>query len=405
MWEQIRANERKSVMLVAVMAIILLLVGYSLGMVFENPIAGLVIALVVWGIMTLVAYFQGDSILLSSAGAKKISPDDHPRLYNVVEEMKIASGLEKMPDVYIIDDPALNAFATGRDPNRASVAITSGLLQKLSRDELQGVIAHERSHIKNRDVKLMALLAGMLGTIVILAWYASRFLFYSGAANRSRRSSSSSSDGSAQLIIMALAIVLMILAPIFAQIIYFATSRRREYLADASSALYTRYPEGLASALEKLATSNTQVKSANKATAPMYIINPFQKKGMSINDLTSTHPPIAERIRILRAMAGASIADYERAYEQVKGKHVVAHSVLAAAGAGSVSLRQASADTKPVGEATAELERARETSDVLWRKSDYQTIDCDCGTRLRVPSSFRGQSVQCPHCGRIHPVE
>ncbi len=405
MWEQIRANERKSVMLVAVMAIILLLVGYSLGMVFENPIAGLVIALVVWGIMTLVAYFQGDSILLSSAGAKKINPDDHPRLYNVVEEMKIASGLEKMPDVYIIDDPALNAFATGRDPNRASVAITSGLLQKLSRDELQGVIAHEISHIKNRDVKLMALLAVMLGTIVILAWYASRFLFYSGAANRSRRSSSSSSDGSAQLIILALAIVLMILAPIFAQIIYFATSRRREYLADASSALYTRYPEGLASALEKLATSNTQVKSANKATAPMYIINPFQKKGMSINDLTSTHPPIAERIRILRAMAGASIADYERAYEQVKGKHVVAHSVLAAAGAGSVSLRQASADTKPVGEATAELERARETSDVLWRKSNYQTIDCDCGTRLRVPPSFRGQSVQCPHCGRIHRVE
>lgn len=401
MWEQIRANERKSAVLVSLMAIILLLLGYFIGLIFGSPIAGLVVALVIWGIMTLVAYFQGDSILLSTAGARKISPDDHPRLYNVVEEMKIASGLEKMPDVYIIDDPALNAFATGRDPNKASVAITSGLLQKLNRDELQGVIGHEVSHIKNRDVKLMALLAVMLGTIVILAWYASRMLFFSGAATRNRRSSSSS-GGSGQLIILAVAIVLMILAPIFAQLIYFATSRRREYLADASSALYTRYPEGLASALEKLAASNTQVKSANKATAPMYIINPFQKKGMSVSNLTSTHPPIAERVRILRAMSGASVADYERAYEQIKGKHIVSASALA--GAGAMGLRQASADTKPVEEASPELERARETSDALWRMSNYQIIDCQCGTRLKVPSSFRGSSVQCPRCGRIHQV-
>ena len=204
------------------------------------------------------------------------------------------------------------------------------------------------------------------------------------------------------MIILAVAIVLMILAPIFAQLIYFAVSRKREYLADASSALYTRYPEGLASALEKLATSNTQVKSANKATAPMYIINPFKKKGMSISDLTSTHPPIAERIRILRAMAGASMADYERAYEQIKGKHIVSASALA--GAGAMGLRQASADTKPVEEASPELERARETSDALWRMSNYQIIDCQCGTRLKVPSSFRGSSVQCPRCGRIHQV-
>ncbi len=403
MWEQIRANERKSAVLVAVMAVILLLLGYFLGLLFfDNPIAGLIVALFVWGIMTLIAYFQGDSILLSSAGARKINPDDHPRLYNVVEEMKIASGLEKVPDVYIIDDPALNAFATGREPNKASVAITSGLLQKLNRDELQGVIGHEISHIKNRDVKLMALLAVLLGTIVILAWYASRMLFYSGAATRNRRSSSSS-GGSGQLIILAVAIVLMILAPIFAQLIYFATSRKREYLADASSALYTRYPEGLASALEKLATSNTQVKSANKATAPMYIINPFQKKGMSISNLTSTHPPIAERVRILRAMAGASVVDYERAYEQVKGKRIVPASALA--GIGAVGLRQASAESKPLEEAPAELERARETSDVLWQMSNYKTIDCDCGTRLRVPSSFRGGSVRCPHCGRVHQVD
>ncbi len=252
MWEQIRSNQIRSVVLVVVMGIILALLGYFLGLYFfGSGIAGLIIALIIWAIMNLIAYFQGDSILLAMAGARKISPDDHPRLYNVVEEMKIASGLEKMPDIYIIDDPALNAFATGRDPKKAAVAITSGLLQKLNRDELQGVIGHEMSHIKNRDVLLMAMCSVLLGTIVILAWYASRFMFFGGMAGNRRSSSSGSGGGMAQLIILVVAIVLMILAPIFAQLIYFAVSRRREYLADASSALYTRYPEGLASALEK----------------------------------------------------------------------------------------------------------------------------------------------------------
>ena len=152
------------------MGLLLLLVGYFLGLYFfGSGIGGLIIALLVWGVMSLVAFFRGGNILLTLSRAKKISRDDHPRLYNVVEEMKIASGLEKMPDIYIIDDPALNAFATGRDPNRAAVAITSGLLQKLNRDQLQGVIAHEISHIKNRDVLLMAMSSVLLGTIVILA--------------------------------------------------------------------------------------------------------------------------------------------------------------------------------------------------------------------------------------------
>ena len=316
MWEQIRSNQIRSVVLVVAMGGLLLLIGYLLGVYFlDSAIGGLVIALAVWVIMSLVAYFNGDSLLLTMSRAKKISRDDHPRLYNVVEEMKIASGLEKMPDIYIIDDPALNAFATGRDPKRASVAITSGLLQKLNRDELQGVIAHEISHIKNRDVLLMAMTSVLLGTIVILAWYGSRFLIF-GNMGGSRRSSGSGGGGQAQLIILVVAIVFMILAPIMAQFIYFAVSRKREYLADASAALYTRYPEGLASALEKLGASTGQLKAANKATAPMYIVNPFRKKGMKASDLSSTHPPISERIRILRAMPGASLVDYDQAYRQ-----------------------------------------------------------------------------------------
>ena len=222
MWEQIRANRTKSIILVTAMAVLLLAIGFFLGFYFlENGIAGLFIALVIWFIMTLIAFYSGDSILLSLSKAKKIGPNDYPRLYNVVEEMKIASGLEKMPDVYIIDDKALNAFATGRDPNKASVAITTGLLERLNRDELQGVMAHEISHIKNRDVLLMAITAVMLGTIVILAWYVSRILIF-GSMGRSR---SSSRGGGGNGWILIVGIVFMILAPILAQLIYYAISR------------------------------------------------------------------------------------------------------------------------------------------------------------------------------------
>ncbi|MDO8567150.1 MAG: M48 family metallopeptidase [Dehalococcoidales bacterium] len=399
MWEQIRSNQIRSVVLVAGMGVLLLLLGYLLGEVFTgNGIAGVIVAVIVWVIMSLVAYAQGDSILLAVSKARKINPADHPRLYNIVEEMKIASGLEKMPDVYIIDDPALNAFATGRDPNHASVAITSGLLQKLNRDELQGVIGHEISHIKNRDVLTMAMCAVLLGTIVILAWYASRMLFF-GGMTRSRRSSSKDSGGG-QIIILVVAIVLMILAPIMAQLIYFAVSRKREYLADASSALYTRYPEGLASALEQIAGSSTELSSANKATAPMYISNPFRKEGMSVSDLTATHPPISERVRILRAMGGASFAEYDKAYRQMhRGKGVVPPSALTAPAAGPLRSAQPGAV-----EEEDKVERTRETSSLMWRLNAYKTIDCDCGTTLRIPPNFSESTVACPHCGRVHEV-
>lgn len=390
-------------MLTIGMGALLVVLGYVLGLYFfDSPIAGLIIALILWAIMTLVAYFQGDSVLLRMAGARKIRPDDHPRLYNVVEEMKIASGLETMPDVYIIDDPALNAFATGRDPKRASVAITSGLLQKLNRDELQGVIAHEISHVKNRDVLLMAMCSVLLGTIVILAWYGSRFMLFGGMGG-SRRSSSKGGGGcgGGMAVILIVALVFMILAPIMAQLIYFAVSRKREYLADASAALYTRYPEGLASALEKLGASTGQLKSANKATAPMYIVNPFRGKGLKASDLTSTHPPLSERIRILRAMSGASFVDYDQAYRQVHrgGKGVMPAASLAA---GAVPLAGAAPEARAAE--PDEIQRARETSDVMWRMSDYKTIPCDCGAKLRVPPTFKEPRIRCPHCGRTHQI-
>ena len=402
MWEQIRSNRIRSVVLVVGMGLLLLLLGYFLGLAFlASGIGGLAIALVIWVVMSLVAYFQGDSILLAASGAKKIKRDDHPRLYNTVEEMKIASGLPKMPDIYIIDDPALNAFATGRDPDKASVAITSGLLQKLNRDELQGVIAHEISHIKNRDVMLMAMTSVLLGTIVILAWYGSRVMLF-GGAGRSRRSSSGG-GGQAQIIIMIVAIALAILAPLIAYMIYFAISRKREYLADACGALYTRYPEGLASALEKLGASTGQLKSANKATAPMYIINPFRKKGRAATDLSSTHPPISERIRILRSMGGGvSFADYDTAYRQVHtgGGGIMPASAVALAGATSQPVTPPKKAAEP-----DKITRTRETSDLMWKMGKYREIDCDCGAKLRVPPGFKQSEIKCPHCGRVHKLK
>lgn len=406
MWEQIRANQRKSTILVIAMGILLTALGAVLGYYFVGDwIIGLVVAFVIWGILSLVAYYQGDSIMLSIAGAKKISKADHPRLFNIVEEMTIASGMPKMPDVYIIDDPALNAFATGRDPKKAAVAVTSGLLQKLNRDELQGVIAHEMSHVKNRDVLLMTMAGVMLGTIVMLAYVAQRTFFFGGGGSR-RSSSSKDGGGAAQVIILAVALVLIILAPIFAQLLYYAVSRKREYLADASGALFTRYPEGLASALEKIGGSSVPLKSANKATAPMYISNPFRKKSMSLNDLTSTHPPIADRVRVLRAMGGASYADYEAAYKNThNNKGMMPRTALAMASTGAVPLANPSGSTEPVEPAAAAVERARDTTQALWQMNSYKTIDCPCGTRLRVPPNYSRSDVQCPHCGRIHQVK
>lgn len=398
MWEQIRSNQIRSVVLTIGMGALLIVLGYVLGLYFfDSPTAGLFIAILLWAIMSLVAYFQGDSILLQMHGAKKIGPDDHPRLYNVVEEMKIASGLEAMPAVYVIDDPSLNAFAVGRDPKRASVAITSGLLQKLNRDELQGVIAHEISHVKNRDVLLMAMCSILLGTIVLIAWYGSRFLLFGGAGGRR---SSSRGGGQGQIIILVVALVFMILAPIMAQLIYFAISRKREYLADASAALYTRYPEGLASALEKLGGSAIQLKSANQATAPMYIVNPFRKKGLKASDLSSTHPRLSERIRILRSMGGASFGEYDSAYRQVHGGRGVIPAGAMAAAAVPITTRKLEGGA---GEPD-EVQRARETSDAMWKMSNYRTISCDCGTKVRVPPNFREPRIQCPHCGKPHQL-
>ena len=249
------------------------------------------------------SYYNSDKLVISSVGAKPADPVLHQRFINMVEGLAIAAGLPEPPRAFVMDDPSPNAFATGRDPKHAAIVVTTGLLDLMGRDELEGVLAHEMSHIKNYDILLATIISVLVGTVIIISQFLMRWMWY-GGGGRGRRDSSSGGGGAAMLIILAIAILFIILAPIASQIIQLAVSRKREYLADASAASLTRLPEGLASALEKIANYATPVKRASKATAHMFIEDPFKKpkrEGM-ITTLFSTHPPIYDRIARLRAM-------------------------------------------------------------------------------------------------------
>jgi len=403
MWEQIRSNQRRSVILLVLMATLLLLLGFVLGEAYQpgGGGGGLGVAFLVWLILALVSYYQGGNIMLALSGAKEIQRNDIPMLYNIVEEMKIASGMPRMPRIFIIDDTAPNAFATGRDPEHAAVAVTAGLLKTLNRNELQGVIAHEIAHIQNRDVLLMIMVGVMLGSIVHLANIGFRVMFYGGG----RRSRSSSGGGQAQAIMIVISLVLAILAPIVAYLIYFAISRRREYLADAGGAQYTRYPEGLASALEKISMSSLQLARASKATSPMYIINPLKPRALKAGSLTSTHPPVSERIKILRSMAGgASYADYEKAFRKVQGGKAGIIPARTLETAPTVPLESPASPAASLLGKSEKVRTQRQTRDALWKANKYRMIDCDCSARLKVPPTHKTPRVKCPRCGKEHKV-
>ena len=406
MWELIRANKRDSVMLMILMAFVLLTLGLIIGLaVFgsQGGLIGLGMAALVWLILTLVSFSAGDQILLAASHAQPVTHDVHPQLFNVVEEMKIAAGLPAMPKIYIINDPAPNAFATGRSPESASIAVTAGLLGRLNRDELQGVVAHEMSHILHRDILYVMMAGVMLGGVVLISQVFLRGMLRGSIGSHRRYSSQSRGGGQAQLVIAVVAILAAILAPLMAQLLYFALSRRREYLADAGAARLTRYPEGLASALEKIATDPApQLAVANDATAPMYIVNPFKKRGkMDLSAWTSTHPPIAERVRILRSMSrGASYKDYAEAFATVsRSKNPVP---IAAVAKEQVPIRQAQAEaTKP--EKTQK--QIRQIGDIMRRVNGFQFLTCACGLKIKVPPDFKPNAVECPRCGRTLPLQ
>lgn len=295
MYSQIAENKRNSWLLVILVTAVLVLLGYLIGEYWGSGYGGIAAALVIALVSSLAAYFGGAGMILGLSRARRIEKKDHPQLFNVVEELTIAAGVP-MPAIYVIDDTAPNAFATGRDPAHASVAITTGLLEKLSRDELQGVMAHELSHVQNRDILFAMMVGIMVGSIALISDFFLRSVFWGGG----RRRRSGSDKGGGPLIVVAL--VLAILAPIFAKILQLAVSRQREYLADASAARLTRYPEGLASALEKIAGDREVLEVANRATQHLYIVNPIKPFEKRAKSLFSTHPPLEERVARLRAM-------------------------------------------------------------------------------------------------------
>ena len=395
MWEQIQANKRKSFLVITIMASVLVLMGYAVGLAVSPPNAwiGVVAAVTVWVVLFGTAMAGGSGVLLLSSGAREIAHDDNPRLFNIVEEMTIAAGLPAVPKVFIMDNAAPNAFAVGT-PEKAAVAVTTGLLTKLNRDELQGVIAHEIGHVRNQDTRFMTLAGVMMGAIVLLADVILRSAFYSGMGRRRR---SSSDGGQAQAIFMIVAIVLAILAPIVAQLLYFACSRRREYLADASAARFTRYPEGLASALEKISAGVQSPKGVNRATAPMYIVNPLQAAHAAAG-LLSTHPATGERVKILRSMAGgADYASYERAFTAATNDKLIGARTLQEDSATAVR------DASDEPEADT-LTRTREATDIMHRMAGFLFLSCACGLRIKVPPTYAGKAVACPRCSRQHQI-
>ncbi len=309
-YSQAAANRRKSFLLVLLIVALLALLGFTIGYGTTGVLAGGLGWLGIFGIIaiisSLVGYFSGDRVVLAASKARPVTEGQAPQLINVVRELTLSAGIP-MPSVYLIDDTALNAFATGRDPQHASIAVTTGLLERLDREELQGVIGHELSHVRNFDIRYAMLVGVLVGTIALVADVFLRMTFWGGFGRRS--SSRDRGGGGLQVIVFMIAILLALLAPFFGRLVQLAVSRQREYLADASSVELTRNPHGLQRALAVLADDREVLEVANRATQHLYFRNPIRKSEDRSKGLFSTHPPIIERINRLRALSGEAPID------------------------------------------------------------------------------------------------
>jgi heat shock protein HtpX len=407
MWELIAANRRKSLTLFAGMALILCLLGYGIGHTVHPDGGGqfgLVVAVSIWLVLSAMSVAGGGSLLLRLSRARPVSPDVHPVLYNVVEEMKIASGLPAMPKIYIIDERAPNAFATGLRPEDSVIAVTAGLLTKLNRDELQGVIAHETAHIVNRDVQFMTVAGIMLGSIVLLSQVFLRGMWFAPRNSRRYTPKSTGRIGpQGHIAIVFITIALAILGPLLARIFYFAISRKREYLADACAAQFTRYPEGLASALERISQSTTPLGSANKVTAPMFIVNPLETgDNRPLSGLGSTHPPVAERVAILRSMTrGASLLHYQRAFSKARGKPTMLIPSSGLKKDRPLAIREPHPD---VVEQKSKKGEVRDVLDLMRAVNGFAFLICACGLKIKVPPDFDEPRIECPRCKRQNEI-
>ncbi|RLT38231.1 MAG: zinc metalloprotease HtpX [Chloroflexi bacterium] len=305
-YAQAAANRRKSALLLFVAALLFLGFGFVVGFAWlGDPIAAVgttIFAGVAALVSGLVTYYGGAKMVLAASQARPATAEAHPVLMNVVQEMAIAADLP-MPSVYVIEDTALNAFATGRSPQHASIAVTTGLLDRLDREELQGVIGHELGHVRNLDIRFALLVGVLVGGIALLADVLLRSMMWGGGRRRSNRDTG---GGGLQALMMVLALVLAVLAPIAARLVQLSVSRQREYLADATAVEFTRNPAGLEGALWKIGTDREVLEVANRATQHLYIANPIKKFEKRANSLFSTHPPLADRINRLRALHGGA---------------------------------------------------------------------------------------------------
>jgi heat shock protein HtpX len=307
-YAQIAANRRASWLLMLAVTLLLVALAGTAGYALGYEWYGIPFALILAAILASTSYFSGDRLVLAASDAREVDranpPDNLKQLMNVVEEMRLASG-QPMPRIYVIPDTAPNAFATGRDPKHASLAMTAGLLEKMDREELQGVVAHEMSHIRNLDIRFMLLIGVMVGTIALLADWFLRISFW-GGLGRGRRSGGDREGGGIMALIAITALLLSVLSPIVGRLVMLAASRRREGLADVSAVELTRNPMGLAGALRKIADDPEVLEVANKATQHLYIVNPIKAFEERSSSMWDTHPPLAERIRVLESLAGAA---------------------------------------------------------------------------------------------------
>ena len=295
-FNEVRRNKINSFILISLFIILIGFIGGAIGLYFDNIYIGLIIAMVFSIIYSLIAYKQGGNMVLKLTGAKPVTKRQYPHLYHTIEGLALAAGI-KAPKAYIIEDDAMNAFATGTNPDNAAITVTTGLLKKLNRQELEGVVAHEMAHIKNYDIRFMILATVLIGIVSLLSHFMLRMFLYGGSRRLPK-------DGRVAIILIAATIILAVLAPIFSQMIKLAISRKREYMADATGAILTRYPPGLASALRKIGKDTKQLKAANSSNAHLFIYSPFKKKKnkRTFKGLFSTHPPIEEGVSRLEQM-------------------------------------------------------------------------------------------------------
>lgn len=299
MYEQIAANKRKSFLLISIFLLLIFALTWILGRQLGLGVEALIVAVFISGAMTLGSYYSSDKIVLALSRAKPLRREEYPYLFHTVEGLALAAGLPT-PRCYLIEDTAPNAFATGRNPEKAVIVVTRGLVEKLNRLELEGVVAHEMAHIKNYDILLQSLAVVMVGVIVLLSDWLLRSVFWGRFGDRRR---TKRGKGDLGMILAAVALLLAVLSPLIAQLLRLALSRRREFLADAQGVMLTRYPPGLASALRKIAQDKEPLEVANKATAHLYIVNPLDNIQGRVNRLFRTHPPIEERIAALEKMS------------------------------------------------------------------------------------------------------